>query len=777
MVRTSRISWIGVVWVIGAAACASTTSSSTSTSTSSPTEASADATTQPAPERLSAAGGSYRPAALSAALAEAWRTRPTGYVPRTRHVDGQGRPKHTNRLFLQTSPYLQQHAHNPVDWFPWGDEAFAAATAQGRPILLSVGYSTCHWCHVMEEESFEDEEIAAYINEHYVAIKVDREERPDIDDIYMAAVQALTGRGGWPMTVWLTPGGEPFYGGTYFPARDGDRGTRAGFLTLLQRLRGAWDDDPEQVAQKAAKLAETIRRRSRPQGRRGPVGASIIRAAVDAYRQRFDATHGGVGRAPKFPSSLPVDLLLRYHRRTGDADVLSMVTLTLDRMARGGMYDQVGGGFHRYSTDARWLVPHFEKMLYDNALLVMAYLDAYQATGRADFAAVVHDILRYVERDMTSPDGGFYSATDADSLVPGGHREEGWFFTWTPAEIEAVLGVERAQAFGAVFPTTAVGNFEGRNILERPTGDAQALRDLAPDREKLYLDRQQRPAPLRDDKILAAWNGLMIAAFARAARVLDVPRYAELATRAARFVDARMTREGRLFRSFKGGDPRHNGYLEDYAFMVEGLLELFFATSHPEWVQQARRLDAVLERHYEDVEGGWYTTSDDHETLLARQKPHYDGAEPSGNSVHTLNLLRLHTLTGDDRYRQRAERAISAFSGSLKRHPTGLSVMLSAVEHHLDRPREVVIMTPDTRQSAAPLLEVLRRTYLPNYVLVVTTPGPEQLALAAEVPLVKHKVVRNGRPTAYVCERGMCKLPTTDPKVLAQQLAQITPLP
>ncbi len=570
---------------------------------------------------------------LSARLVVRWAARDPGYVPRTRHLLPDGSPKYINRLFLESSPYLLQHAHNPVNWFPWGDEAFELARKLGRPVLLSVGYSTCHWCHVMEEESFDDEEIARYLNENYVIVKVDREERPDVDSIYMTAVQTLAGRGGWPMTVWLTPDRKPFFGGTYFPARDGDRGVRAGFLTLLRQLRQAYDAQPERVTQVSGELSEDIRRSLSPEsGAEDLPGAQVLEAAAGYYRSRYDAEAGGLAGAPKFPSSLPVRFLLRYHRRAQDVEILRMATKTLEGMAAGGMYDQVGGGFHRYATDARWLVPHFEKMLYDNALLTMAYLEGYQVTGREDFARVAREILRYVERDMTSPEGAFYSATDADSNAPNGRREEGWFFTWTAREIEEVVGQERARIVGAYYGVTAAGNFEGRNILhvQRPLPDVAGELGLSPERvgevveeskELLYAARAMRPPPLRDEKILAAWNGLMIGAHARAALVLGNERYASRAARAAEFILTTMrSKEGRLLRSFMDGQTSRNGFLDDYAFLISGLLDLYEATGAPRWLEEALALDGVLEDFYEDKErGGCFMTSDDHESLLARE--------------------------------------------------------------------------------------------------------------------------------------------------------------
>jgi hypothetical protein len=729
------------------------------------------------------------PPELIAALRGRWAARDTAYRPRTRHLLSDGSPKYTNRLFLESSPYLLQHAHNPVDWYPWGDEAFEAARRLGRPVLLSVGYSTCHWCHVMEEESFDDEEIARFLNENYIVIKVDREERPDVDAIYMNAVQLLTGGGGWPMTVWLTPDRKPFYGGTYFPARDGDRGARVGFLTLLRKLKDAYAAQADKVSETSARLTEAIRQNLAPDpGKKGLPDARVLQAAASYYRARFDPAHGGLAGAPKFPSSLPVRFLLRYHRRTQDAEALRMARLTLEKMAAGGIYDHVGGGFHRYSTDAEWRVPHFEKMLYDNALLAMAYLEGYQATGNEGFARVVREILRYVERDMTSPDGAFYSATDADSPTPAGSREEGWFFTWTPEEIRAALGAERARVVEAYYGVTAGGNFESRNILHtpRPLADVARALGLPPEKvrtvvqessELLYAVRAKRAPPLRDEKVLAAWNGLMIGAHARAALVLGDERYGRQAERAADFVLRKMRRDGRLLRSYKDGQARHNAYLDDYAFVIAGLLDLYETTSDPRWLREAVALDATLEKLYEDKQhGGFFMTSGDHESLLAREKPAYDGAEPSGNSVQALNLLRLHELTTEDRYRQRAERTLEAFGDRMAQAPAALSEMLLASDFRLDTPKEVVIVAHVSRKEAEPLLAKLRATFLPNRVLTVATEGEDLAAQSQLVPLLKGKVSRKGQATAYVCERGVCRLPTTDPDVFAQQLRKVEPL-
>ena len=731
-------------------------------------------------------GAGAFPEALVKKIKAAWAARDRNYKPRTRHLERDGSPKHTNRLFLESSPYLRQHAHNPLNWYPWGDEAFETAKKLRRPVLLSVGYSTCHWCHVMEEESFDNEEIARYLNENYVTIKVDREERPDVDAIYMNAVQMLTGGGGWPMTVWLTPERKPFYGGTYFPAHDGDRGARVGFDTLLLKLREAYDTQPDRVAQASSQLAQSIQANlGADRGGQGLPAAGVLQDAASAYTQRFDSTYGGAGSAPKFPSSLPIRFLLRHYRRTSNEQFLKMATLTMEKMAAGGMYDQIGGGFHRYSTDARWLVPHFEKMLYDNALLAIDYLEGFQVTGREDFARVARETLRYVQRDMTSPEGAFYSASDADSPDAHGHSKEGLFFTWTPAEIEAVLGKERARAVSAYYAVSSGGNFDGRNILNTPRSLEEVAKDLKlpPDKVRstveqskdlLYAVRSKRPPPARDEKILAAWNGLMISAHARAGLILGEDVYARRAERAADFVLTRMRKDGRLLRSYKDGQSHHNAYLEDYAFMIAGLLDLYEATSSPRWLREAIALDAILEISYEDKKGGgFFLTSADHEKLLAREKPSYDGAEPSGNSVQAMNLLRLQEFTTKDSYRQRWERTIGALYAVISKAPSALSEMLLAIDFYLDTPKEIVIVTPGLRANAETLLAQLRTTFLPNRILVVAGEGEDLNTQAKLVPLLENKIAQKGKPTAYVCERGVCELPTTAPDVFARQLRKV----
>ena len=730
-------------------------------------------------------GAKPYPKELQLELNKKKEQRGSAYQPRTKHLLDSGTAKYTNRLFLESSPYLLQHAHNPVNWYPWGDEAFATAKKLKRPILLSIGYSTCHWCHVMEEESFEDEEIAKFLNENYIAIKVDREERPDVDSIYMVAVQTMTGRGGWPMTTWLTPDRKPFYGGTYFPARDGDRGIAIGFLTLIKKLKNIYDTQPDQVTEQSQQLANIISSSLSPQASDGQLPSiKILHDAFLYYQSGFDRLYGGRSQAPKFPSDISIRFLLRYQRHTENVEAIEMATLTLKKMAAGGIYDHVGGGFHRYSTDEEWLVPHFEKMLYDNALLSMAYLEAYQLTGDESFLRTTKEILRYVKRDMTSPKGAFYSATDADSLVDNNRREEGYFFTWTAKELDQALGKQTSMIVKSYFAVTDTGNFEDRNILNTPN-DGTVIADklnistkklatiITEAKEKLYKAREKRSHPIRDEKILTAWNGLMISAYARAGLILGEQEYIEHAVMAADFIKTHLIEAGRLFRSYKDDTRKHNAYLDDYAFYTAATLDLYEATHDIEWLNFAIELDKTLSKHYEDgSHGGFFMTSDDHENLLVREKPYFDGAEPSGNSVAVLNLLRLYEFTSNDSYRKRADKALKSANQILAERPTALSEMLLAVDYYLDNPKEIVIVTPkDKKQDAERFIKEYRASYLPNKILVVLSEGREQINVGKSIPLVKGKLAMQGKTTAYVCEQGVCKLPTTEPNIFSQQIS------
>ena len=716
-------------------------------------------------------------AALARRLARAARQRDAETKPRTRHLGPDGAPRYTNRLVLETSPYLLQHAHNPVDWHPWGEEAFATARREGRPVLLSIGYSTCHWCHVMEEESYEDLEIAEFLNAHFVAIKVDREERPDVDEVYLAAVQAMTGSGGWPLNVWLTPDRKPFYGGTYFPPRDGVRGARTGFLTVLRTLAEVYARDPARAAAAAADLAGRLGGGVERASDEVPAAASI-RAAVATFATGFDATWGGFGRAPKFPRPSVLALLLRYHRRTGDAYALAMATATLERMAAGGIHDQLGGGFHRYATDAEWRVPHFEKMLYDNAQLAALYLEAFQATGREDFAAVARETLDYVAREMTSPEGGFYSATDADSA--GG---EGAYFVWTAAEIDAAVGEEQGRLVRAFFDVAPEGSFvlwRPRPAAEVAAGAGVTVEELAraieAARPALLAARGRREPPATDRKVLVAWNGLMVSAFARGALVVGEPRYRAAARKAATMLVERAIVGDHLGHEISDGRAKGEPFLDDYAFLIAGLLDLFEVDPDPRWLRHAIALQARLDADFADAAaGGYFFTAAQGEALLTRPKPDDDGALPAGNSVAALNLLRLAEYTGDERWRERAAGVFRAFGQVLGRAPSALPAMLGALDFYLDRAKEIVIVSARDG-DARPLLETLGRSFVPNRVVVAT--GESAVGgLTALVPVAAGKIAIGGKATAYVCEAMHCDLPTAEPTVLAAQLRKTAPLP
>lgn len=747
-------------------------------------------------------------ASLKAILASALEKRGSSYVARTRHKSATGSPHYTNRLILAQSPYLAQHAHNPVDWFPWSDEAFALAAQLGRPILLSVGYSTCHWCHVMEEESFEDEEIASYINENFVPIKVDREERPDVDGVYMAAVQVWTGHGGWPMTVCLKPDKKPFFGGTYWPARDGDRGARIGFLTLLKELVQVYRDDPDRVEKASQGILAALQERAA----RAPVsdmpGQDVLDQAYRYYEQSYDPKNGGIRGAPKFPSSLPVRFLLRYFRRfSGQA--LAMAETTLLKMAQGGIYDHVGGGFHRYTVDAEWLVPHFEKMLYDNALLPVAYIEAFQASGRTELAETARDTLNYLLTEMAAPGGGFFAATDADSPNPekGGEREEGWYFTWTPAELTNVLGEDLAPVACAYFNVTPEGNFEGRNVLHVPASLSQVARTLGLNdselagklaliRAKLYEERGKRPPPIRDDKVIAGWNGLALAAFARVGFVLNEPKFLAAARSTAEFLlhelitfksDATSTEASPPASASSQGSPKKTAFirrifkdqvasipafLEDYAFIAQGFLDLYEAEFDAKYLDAALTIALTAIQRFGDPEyGGFFLTDQgghgDHEALPIREKPAYDGAVPSGNSVLTLTLLRLSLLTGKEDLRDQALRAMASLP--VKTIPAALSEMLLAVDFFTSSPQQIFFVLPEHLGEAQPFQKQLRRTFLPNRVIAATTRQSRD-ALAEIVPLIADKIAVSERPTAYVCEGTTCKLPVQEPAMFSELL-------
>ncbi len=681
---------------------------------------------------------------------------------RTQHLREDGSPRWTNRLALETSPYLLQHAHNPVDWRPWGDEAFAAARALDRPVFLSIGYATCHWCHVMEEESFEAPDIAQILNERFVAVKVDREERPDVDAIYMQAVQMLTQHGGWPMSVFLTADGKPFFAGTYFPARDGERGARSGFHTILLELDRVWREERQRATQSAGQIAQAVQQSLAADAPTGLPELHVLQGAMSYYAQVFDPREGGVRRAPKFPSSMNVRFLLRYWKRTGDEQALAMARLTLEKMALGGLFDQVGGGFHRYSTDARWLVPHFEKMLYDNALLAIAYVEGWQATQEPFLRRIAGQVLDYAAREMTDPSGAFWSATDADS-----EGKEGTFFVWTPAELRAALGEEDGARAAALFGATDEGNFEGSNVLSLDhLPDAEELAFLDRVRPILYQARSRRPPPLTDTKILTAWNGLMISAFARAGLAFAREDYVEKAARAADALLRAHFASGVLLRT-----GRHQGMLEDHAFLAAGLVDLYEASGEKRWLETARALHLELARRFAHPEGGFYRTPDDHEAMLAREKPAYDGAEPTGNSVAALTLLRLEALTGEAGFREQAERLLRSAGALLAGAPAALGEMLLAVDFLLSLPREVVLVRP-AEGSDCELLDVIRGRFEPSQVLIRQREGAPPAT-----PLAEDRPPRSGKAAAYVCVKGACQLPVTDPEDLAELLDRTAAAP
>jgi uncharacterized protein YyaL (SSP411 family) len=679
-----------------------------------------------------------------------------------------------NRLANETSPYLLQHKDNPVDWYAWGEEALRKAREEDKPILLSVGYSACHWCHVMERESFEDEATARIMNEHFVNIKVDREERPDIDSIYMSAVQALTRHGGWPMTVFLTPDGAPFYGGTYFPPVPG-RGMPS-FQQVLLSLADAYENRRDEVLRSAEGVREYLQTSTGAVLPKTAVGTELLEAAAGSLMSELDRRFGGFGGAPKFPQAMNLEVLLRHHHRTGDLAALSGVEDTLRAMANGGIYDQLGGGFARYSVDAYWLVPHFEKMLYDNALLSRLYLEAYQATGDSFYRRIAEETLDYVVRDMTSPDGGFYSAEDADS-----EGEEGKFYVWTPEEIRNVLDSEEARLAERYWDVTERGNFEGKNILyvPRPPETVAAEFGISPEelwerikeiRSKLFAAREWRVRPGRDEKTLAAWNGLMLRSFAFAARVLKREDYREVAERNVTFLLDKLRVDGRLRRSYKDGQARFNGYLEDYAMVADGILALYEATFETRWLAEAEDLcDAVLELFWDEERKIFYDTPADHEELVTRPRDVYDNASPSGTSVATDVLLKLSLLLDRDDYRARAEAVLDSLSGGMERLPAAFGRLLAALDFHLSRPREIAIMGDPWAPDAQALIDVVYARYLPNKVVAGRALEDEEAA--GLVPLLAERPMRDGRATAYVCEGYACQNPTTDPEELAGQLA------
>ncbi len=689
-------------------------------------------------------------------------------------------PRSQNRLALEKSPYLLQHADNPVDWYPWGEAAFARAAQLDRPVFLSVGYATCHWCHVMAHESFEDDAVAARLNEVFVPVKVDREERPDVDDLYMTVCHLMNGSGGWPLTVLLTPDRRPFFAGTYFPKHS--RFGRLGLVELIDKVEALWRDRRNNVERSAEVLVAALHKESVVVPGADP-GPELLDRAFEQLRSRFDARHGGFGDAPKFPTPHNLLALLRYGRRTGNAEATDMVQATLTAMRRGGVFDQIGLGFHRYSTDARWHLPHFEKMLYDQSLLALAYLEGYQATGAPALRDTAEEIFRYVLRDLRGPDGALYAAEDADS-----EGEEGRFYVWTEAELRDVLGDEADLAIRAWgvrpegnFRDEASGQPTGANVLYQAIEGPQLARDtgatadevqarLERARQRLLARRGARPRPLRDDKVLADLSGLAIAALARGARVLGDPDLAGAARAAWAFVDHHLRQDdGRLLHRYRDGEAALPGVLDDHAFLIWGLLELYEATFQVDLLEQALALQAIQDRHFWDEKhGGYFLTADDAEALLVRRKVVYDGAVPSGNSVAALNLLRLARITGDTALEERAAQLMRAFSSQVTALPSAHTFLLMALDFALGPSREVVISGDGSAPDTEALLAVVRRTYLPNAVLLMRdeSNGPRLDRLTGFTALKQPR----GGATAYVCEGQQCEKPVTRPAALAALL-------
>lgn len=665
-------------------------------------------------------------------------------------------PRFTNRLTDETSPYLIQHAHNPVDWYPWGNEAFEKARSEDKPVLVSIGYSACHWCHVMEHESFEDEKVAAIQNSNFVNIKVDMEERPDVDQIYMNFVQITTGRGGWPMNVFLTPDKRPFFGGTYFPPQP--RYGMPSWSQILMSIAEAYRERREELESSANEIVAELRKMSAvDSSAAGALTTEFLDNAFRSFERTFDMANGEFGGAPKFPQAMSLEFLLRYHKYSKDDRALKIVIHTLDKMALGGIYDQLGGGFHRYAVDAIWLVPHFEKMLYDNAQLARVYLHAYQVTGDEFYKTIAIETLEYVKREMTDASGAFYSTQDADS-----EGEEGKFFVWTPAEIVSALGEEEGKRFNSFYDVSESGNFEGHNILNikaRPEERAS----FESQRRKLFEEREKRIKPHRDEKVLTAWNGLMLAAFADAAGALASEEYLAVARSNADFILTELQQDGRLLRTWKDGRAKLNGYVEDYANVADGLIVLYQVSGETRYLREARRLaDHMITEFWDEEDGGFFFTSNDHEELVVRNKDFYDNATPSGNSVAADVLLRLAKLTGEDRYERFAVTVLRLTAAQARRHPQGFGRALSALSFHLTPGNEIAMIGvgKDVKD------EVFRR-YLPNAVIAMSE---DPLADAQDVVLFRDRNAADGSGMTYICENFVCQRPLTDPKEIAAAL-------
>ncbi len=691
-----------------------------------------------------------------------------------------------NHLIAEKSPYLQQHAHNPVDWYPWNDEAFEKARREDKPIFLSIGYSTCHWCHVMERESFENEQIAAILNGSFVPVKVDREERPDVDHIYMTYVQATTGSGGWPMSVFLTPDRKPFFGGTYF-APD-DRYGRPGFGAILEHIAEAWKNQHDKILESSGEVIQQLKRHSQSGSGNGAApDKTILDATFQYFRRTFDPTHGGFGDAPKFPRPVLLNFLLRYHYRFSHGEALDMSLATLRAMADGGMHDQLGGGFHRYSVDERWFVPHFEKMLYDQAQLVISYIEAFQITHDQFYANIARATLDYVLRDMTHPEGGFYSAEDADSVIDPANpkvKGEGAFYIWTAQKIEQILGEDSAKIFTFRYGVEPSGNvrqdphneFTGKNILYvRHTiaetaknffiSEDSAATQLSQAVQQLLQVRSKRVRPHLDDKILTSWNALMISAFAKAAQALDEPRYLGAAERAMDFILSRMydAGTGRLLRRYRDGEAAIHGFLDDYAFLIAALLDLYETDFDPQRIEMAITLANKMRELFEDpTEGAFYTTAAGDSSLVLRMKDDYDGAEPSGNSIALLDLLRLAHITDRAEYHDAAQKTLRALGPKMSSQPVAVPQMLVALDYSMAVRREVVIAGDSQHESARPFLHGLRSRFLPHTIVLLIDSDEARSKLAEIFPAAADIRQIDGKPTAYVCQDYVCQLPVNE---------------
>ena len=671
--------------------------------------------------------------------------------------------QNTNRLIGETSPYLLQHAHNPVDWYGWGEEAFQKAKAEDKPILLSIGYSACHWCHVMERESFENEEIARLMNELFVNIKVDREERPDLDEIYMSAVQMLTGRGGWPMTLFLTPDRKPFYGGTYFPPED--RGGMPGFPRVLMGVNQAYRERPLDVEKSVTQILGALQRMAESAATAKSFSKTVIADAAAKVAQAYDADNGGLGQAPKFPNAGVYELFLRYYHHSKSSRYLEMVTHTLTKMARGGIYDHLGGGFHRYSVDAKWLVPHFEKMLYDNGQLVRIYAHAFKATQEPLFKTVVDETLTYLLREMLHPEGGFYSTQDADS-----EGVEGKFFVWTEAEVMQFLGEADGAIFCRIYDVTEGGNFEEKNIIHPILTLEQASkyfrmelgeieRVIADAKQKLFIEREKRIKPFRDEKIITAWNGLMLSGLAEAIKISPQPVYIDAVNRTVEFIFAKLFRDGFLLHTYKDGRAKLLGYLDDYAFTAVGLLDLYEALFDRSALSRAIELAEIMLREFwDEQDGGFFSTGNSHEKLISRAKPIFDASIPSGNALATQLMLRLSHITGEERYFQYAEKVLRSYYDAMESQPFGFAHLLCALDFYLEKPKEVVIVGEREDRRVEGLLTKIHSMYQPNMTLQLARPDESLEKLS---PLLQGKSQVGGSPTAYVCHNSTCSAPVT----------------